>query len=69
MLTNGELFVPPDGCELTNDHGYPVGHCTECRVIQVKMYYFDKQPYCINCFPKVVTLKNALKSLLNEKQI
>ena len=46
---------------LENDHGYPVGHCSECRFIQTKLYFIiagDKEGYCLTCFPKIVELKD-----------
>jgi len=49
---------------ITNDHGYPVGWCAECRFVQAKLYFLDddnKNGYCIDCFPKIVELKIAEK--------
>ena len=54
---------PKDGTDVTNSHGYPVGHCQECRHIQVKAYFLDGLMYCIDCFPRVVALKQAVASL------
>jgi hypothetical protein len=52
-----------DGTVIENNHGYPVGHCAECRYAQRKMYALDGKLYCISCFPKMVDLKNAISKL------
>lgn len=57
-----------NGSVLENDHGYPVGHCVECRFGQRKMYALDGKWYCLTCFPKMVDLKNALKKLIPQKK-
>ena len=52
---------------LENEQGYPVGHCSECRFIQTKLYFlqskegYEKEGYCLTCFPKIVDLKIAEK--------
>ena len=56
-----------DGTYMENSHGYPVGHCKECRMVQIKMYLLSGEWYCISCFPKMVEFKTALEKLKVKK--
>lgn len=60
-------YESKDGDTITNDAGYPVGYCTECRKVIIKAYMFRKLMYCIDCFPKVVSVQKAIDFLQKSK--
>lgn len=66
-IPNNDL---PDFYEIVNDHGYMVGHCSECHKPLYKAHVVSKLFYCIQCFPHALNVFKAKKEFesLNQKK-